>query len=105
MIAQPRDVHPHERYAEQKKNRFGDERFEQLADRRHRDADEYQRSNRAGALGAEPRQSPQWSGNAPLQKDRHRALEWSEADEIGFVGKTETALWGATMLQSPRGTK
>ena len=50
MIAQRPDIHAQEGYAEQQKDRFGDERLEPLADRRHRDADKHQCCDRAGAL-------------------------------------------------------
>jgi hypothetical protein len=77
MIAQRPDIHAHEGYAEQQKDRFSDERFQQLADRRHRDADEDQRGDCAGALTAEPRQSLHWNGHASLQRDGHVAFEQS----------------------------
>jgi hypothetical protein len=66
MIAQRAEIDAQKRNAEQKKDRFSDMGLEPLAERRHGDADEHQRGNRARSLAAEPRQRTHWKGDDPL---------------------------------------
>ena len=66
MTAQRAEVDAQKRNAEQKKDRFSDMGLEPLAKRRHCDADEHQRGNRARALAAEPRQRVHRKGDDPL---------------------------------------
>ena len=74
MIAQRADIDPHEGDAEQKKDRLGDERLEQFAERRHGDADEHQRRDGAGALATDPCQGAHGQGHALSQIEWHPNL-------------------------------
>ena len=63
MTAQRAEIDAQERNAEQKKDRFSDMGLEPFAKRRHGDADEHQRGNRARSLSVEPRQRAHRKGD------------------------------------------
>ena len=77
MVTQLANVDAHEGDAKQKKDRLGDEWLEQFAERRHGDAEEHERRDRAGALSADPGQRADWQRHALFQNEKHSNLAQS----------------------------
>jgi hypothetical protein len=67
-------VDAHEGDDQQQKDRFGDIRLQQFAERRQRDADHDQCCDGAGALPAEPCEAAHGEGECSGQGGRHGVL-------------------------------